>query len=133
MFSIIKWYCEHNGIDLTSGTAFFTKLQLEAFDYRHELLSEVPTACQRLWTSAKTLCDGREFCSIVNEAIRADEEVVMKDLAMFVRGMNELCVVRPGASGNVRKGVVWPKDHILYRGGGLPDEHQGELRIPPAI
>ena len=124
--AIITWYCKRKGIDPSAGDMFFKSLQQEAFEYKHELLNEVPAACQRLWTSAKTFTDKREFCSILNEAIRIDDEAVMKDLAKFVRGMNELCVTRSSASSGGKKvEVEWPKDHKLYRGGGLPNVHQG--------
>jgi hypothetical protein len=39
--------------------------------------------------------------------------------------LNELCVTRAGKAGGLKKDVEWPKDHKLYRGGGLPNEHQG--------
>jgi hypothetical protein len=119
--SIIKWYCKRVNIHKAVGVAFFKELQQEAFEYKHELLNEVPAACQRIWTSAKTLHDEREFCSILNEAIRSDDEAVMDDLVRFTKGLNQLCVTRGGKI----KRVEWPDDHKLYRGGGLPVEHQG--------
>lgn len=125
MEAIIEWYCKRKGIDSALGVAFIKELQKEAFEYKHELLNEVPAACQRLWTSAKKFTDGREFCSIINEAIRLDDEVVMKDLAKFTKGINKLCVIRPENPEMQQAKVQWPKDRILYRGGGLPNAHQG--------
>ena len=63
---------------------------------------------------------GKEFCSILNEALREDDANVMKEAAGLACGLNELCVMR-----GVGAQVVWPKDFVLYRGAGLPDLHQG--------
>ena len=53
-------------------------------------------AAQRLWTSAKTL-RGREFCSIVNGALRDDDDVSEMDpTAALTYAINQmLCVGGP--------------------------------------
>jgi hypothetical protein len=106
------------------------RLEKEAFENKEELLSEVPAACQRLWTSAEHI-KGREFCSILNEAIRLDDPIVSSTVAALARAINCLSIMR-GKSVDVE----WPGDFKLYRGGGLPVEHQSffsvgkEYRVP---
>ena len=81
-------------------------------------MKEIPAACQCLWTSSLTLC-GHEFCSILNEAIRVDDPAISPIITSIVRGINCLSITRKfGANA-----VPWPHDFILYRGGGLPNEH----------
>jgi hypothetical protein len=94
------------------------QLQAEAFHNKDELLSEVPAACQRLWTSALQL-RGREFCSILNEAIQVDDPTISPNVALIVRGINCLTVMREVEG----LPVNWPIDFKLYRGGGLPYQH----------
>ena len=53
---------------------------------------------------------------------------VMKEVTALARGMNELCVTRGMKPGGRGGQVEWPKDHVLYRGGGIPDQHQGGIR-----
>lgn len=90
----------------------------------------MPAACQRLWTSPLTL-QKREFCSILNEAIRLDDPAASPTVGSLSRGINSLSITR----GNQSE-VEWPKDFKLYRGGGLPVEHQSffsigkEYRVP---
>lgn len=115
--AIIHDFCTRNDIPHTEGDKFFNDLQQEAFSNKHELLTEVSSACQRLWTSAKTLQE-REFCSILNETIRNDVSSCMGDVAAICRGINSLCVNRV----NHDLKVEWPADHTLYRGGALPDD-----------
>lgn len=139
MHQIIHDHCKRHTIPTAEGDKLFRELQQEAFDNKHELLMEVPSACQRLWTSAKTL-RGQEFCSILNESIRDDVASCMTDVAVICRGINSLCVMdrsgggttttvnSSGSSSNssnvqsLSRGVEWPADHTLYRGGSLPDD-----------
>lgn len=122
---LISRYCEETGIPKSEGDKFFEELQAEAFSNKHELLKEVPSACLRLWTSAKQLRQ-REFCSILNEMIRADNKYVMDEVTMISRGINSLCATRNSED---KRLVEWPADHILFRGSGLPEDKQ-EFFIP---
>jgi len=116
---VIEAHCHRNKVESSVGMEGFKQLQKEAFDPKtvHELLEEVPGACQRLWTSAVQI-NGKEFCSILNEAIRVDDSECMAAVATLARGINLLCA-------STRKDPVkvsWPSDYLLYRGGGLPDD-----------
>jgi hypothetical protein len=110
------------------AAAFFEALQAEAFQHTGEVLGELPAAAQRMWTSAQRLplgdaAEGREFCGILNEAIRLDEEEGARDTAIVVHTINKLLVTRrAGATGE------FPLDATCWRGGGLPDEHRAFFR-----
>lgn len=78
----------------------------------------VAVAAQRMWTSNKTL-RGRELCSIINAAIRADcDSPLLAPVALIVRAINKMCITRL----SVLHG--YPADGVCYRGSGLPDEHR---------
>ena len=127
MLTIILWFCKRKGITEDEGHTFFRELESEAFENRMDLLNYVAGACQRIWTSGKKLSDRWEFCFILNEAIREDDCEVMEKVGMLAHGLNKLCVrKRNSASCLGKTNVEWPQDYRLYRGGGLPDEHQGE-------
>ena len=70
-----------------------------------------------MWTSSLHL-HGREFCSILNEAIRVDDHLISPNVALIVRGINSLSVNR-----EIGAYVPWPLNNTLYRGGGLPNVH----------
>jgi len=74
----------------------------------------------RLWTSAATL-HGREFCSILNQALREDAEDTIGHAATITHALNAFCVNRRAGGAPVR----WPSAHITYRGTALPRTHHG--------
>jgi len=119
VFKIIEYYCIKTGIQSSLGEVFYRDLEKEAFNQKHELLGEIPYACQRLWTSA--LCTiGKEFCSILNYLIREDDKEIMSEVCLLCKGINKLCT-----EGRVSKTLIaWPKNYILYRGAGLPDKYR---------
>lgn len=80
--------------------------------------------CIRLWTSGEKL-NGREFCSILNEAIRLDDKMVIRHVLTISRGIACLCVV----DRTVRSHVKWPKDNKCYRGSGLPDSKRAFYQV----
>ena len=112
------------------ATDFFGRLQAEVMqrvtaDAQLEVLHEVPSTSQRIWTSAQRLppgSHGAEFCSILNAAIREDHAGCARDTAVLCRSLNELLVTRraPAAGQPVR----FPPGARCWRGGGLPDEHR---------
>jgi len=62
----------------------------------------------------------KEFCSILNYAIRSDNEQLLKPASFICRGINQLCVTR----GKQLQQIKWPDTYISYRGGGFPKEHR---------
>eukprot|EP00668_Euglena_longa_P029577 GGOE01036932.1.p1 GENE.GGOE01036932.1~~GGOE01036932.1.p1 ORF type:complete len:650 (+),score=124.20 GGOE01036932.1:36-1952(+) len=113
--SLIFGYAAHRGIDETKAEAFFRELQDTAFTHVKELLSDIESAAGRIWTSPKRMED-REFCFILNDVIRQDLDKLMPCAATISRAINLLLV-------NVR--LTGGVCGVVYRGGGLPDEHRG--------
>ena len=116
---LIRSYCKEEGIPWKSeGLPFLKKLQKEAMTNAQEYVDEIPQAAQRLWTSALQL-RGREFCFILNKAVRGDDEDTADPAAVLTRAINLLCVTVGGAS---RAAAVHPPDYVCYRGGGFDNQ-----------
>jgi hypothetical protein len=131
---VYRHSARHSGaMTEAEATAYFERLQAEAFQHKDELLSEVAAAAQRMWTSALCLPEvgGREFCGVLNEAIRLDEEADARDTAVVVHTINQLLVTRRTEA----KGE-FPPGGTCWRGGGLPDQHRAffqpgtKFRVP---
>ena len=85
-----------------------------------------------MWTSTKSL-RGKEFCSILNAAVREDtDDELAETAADMARNINMLCVTAGGQAI-----AVHPPDNICYRGGGFDDWYRDffvagrEFRKPP--
>ena len=74
-----------------------------------------PEAVQRMWTSYKQL-QGREFCFILNEAVRGDDKVWAGPAAGLTRAVNQLCVTYGRAA------PAYPPNDECFRGGGFDDQ-----------
>jgi hypothetical protein len=72
-----------------------------------------------MWTSALQL-RGREFCFILNWAVREDAPELADPSAGLTRAINQLCVT-VGVAGHA---AVHPTGNICYRGGGFDDQHR---------
>jgi hypothetical protein len=125
---IIVHYAEQHACTVNEAETaeFFQHLQAEAFRHTDELLNEVAAAAQRMWTSALLLplgdaVNGREFCSILNEAIREDLSETAFDTAIVVRTINQLLLTRRVTDGEQ---VRFPPAATCWRGGVLPDHHR---------
>ena len=85
VYEVVAAYCKAHDINYSYCKEFFQRLQNEAFRVKDELLTEVPAAAQRLWTSPLPLSSmighEKELCNIINEAIRADAPGGMRHLA----------------------------------------------------
>jgi hypothetical protein len=129
---LLMAYCAQHGLDPKHAVAFFQRLEREAFQHKDELLGELDAAAQRLWTSASQLqgcgnAHAKEFCSILNGALRGDGEsgeALLRPAALLARSINQLCITRrpPGAAG---KGMAAfpPEGGVSFRGASLPTEH----------
>ena len=78
-----------------------------------ELVDQIPVASQRIWTSALTL-RGREFCFILNAAVREDAHELADPTAALARAINRLCV--PAGANSGTAAAVHPPDFVCYRG-----------------
>ena len=93
------------------------------------LLGDVPRVAQRLWTSDERLCGegvppalAREFCALLNAALRDDDAEWLAAARPLIWAINRLCVVR----GARPEGALrFPPAHCSFRGGGLPDALRG--------
>jgi hypothetical protein len=95
-----------------------------------EAMGNVPALAQRLWTSDEPLVGegpggggaaARELCALLNAALRADDEALLRAALPLIRAINSLCVVRGARPERL---VRLPPDGRCYRGGGLPDAHR---------
>ena len=71
---------------------------------------------QRMWTSPLQL-RSREFCFILNYAVRSDKEEIADPVARLARGINKLCVSFPPRP-------PFPPNDVCFRGGGFDDQYR---------
>jgi GrpB-like predicted nucleotidyltransferase (UPF0157 family) len=126
MHSFLAIFCHLYGAPASAAKSLFQRLQGEAFENPQELLSEIQVAASRIWTSTQKLqgtCLDKtlnaEFCSLLNRALRDDIAELMPHVAVIVRAINALCIVRRDA-----KTLKFPPNSVSHRGGALPTEHQ---------
>jgi len=130
---IIMWYCSteaarREGVSSEMCKKFFEVVQREAFENVDEVLGQLPSAAQRIWTSAKSILDPPcrlEFCSILNRALFSDSAEAAPHVAVVAQAINKLCIVR--GIRDVSK-LRFPKDGILWRGSSMTDEHKSFFR-----
>jgi hypothetical protein len=115
LHTLIFHYASLRGIDRAKADAFFRELQETAFVHVEELLSDIQSAAGRIWTSPKRM-EEREFCFILNEVIREDIEEPMRHAVCITRAINLLLVCDAAKKPRAVS--------MVYRGGGLPDEHR---------
>jgi hypothetical protein len=129
--NFLKLLCTQHTLPPSAATDLFDRLQTEAFEHPGELLSEIQVAATRIWTSTQKLQGagvGRafnvEFCSLLNRALREDAAEVMPHLAVIVRAINALCIVRRESSS-----LKFPPNAVSHRGGALPKEHHSFFTV----
>ena len=72
-----------------------------------------------MWTSALQLrC--REFCFILDAAVREDIHELADPTAGLTRAINQLCVTT-GVTGHA---AIHPSGNVCYRGGGSDDQYR---------
>jgi hypothetical protein len=115
---IIVTYCQREDIPYeTEGQSFMGELRSEAMANTQG--EDIPLAAQRLWTSVKML-RGREFCSIVNDALRDDYDTSdMDPTAALTHKINSMLCVTTG-----RAAMRYPPNNVCFRGGGFDDRHR---------
>lgn len=129
---LLRAYCSSEGIEWDGdggGDDFFRVLQRDSLQHGEELADheQIKFAAQRMWTSPRQL-RGREFCSIINHALRDDEEEMIRPLASIARAINKLCVHDVGRESFYAE-QNHPPDYICYRGGGFDDRHQAFFTV----
>jgi hypothetical protein len=74
----------------------------------------------------------RELAFIINSLLRMDDEAAAPHLAIIVRAINTLLITRR----MTMEPIKFPEKGVVYRGGGLLDEHRDffqpgrEFRVP---
>ena len=109
---VIQAYCTAQGIpyEEDQGENFFERLQAEAIVHHDDTMTVM---AQRMWTSMLEL-QGREFCYILNDAVRADRDDNMAPFAKIARAINQLCVSMPPRP-------PFPPNDVCFRGGGFDE------------
>jgi hypothetical protein len=113
---LIKAYCGVHGIpyDDDEGEAFFDALRADM-----DAQDSLAAAVQRMWTSYQPL-RGREFCTILNEAVRDDAPDRVAAAAALTRAINQLCVTPDGEEPR----PPFPPEFRCIRGGGFDDSYR---------
>lgn len=85
-----------------------------------ELLTQPQLIALRMYSSAATL-NGREFCSILNEALREDR---LTHTVAVARALSSYLHTRMSRGGGASVAPVrWPAANRVFRGGALPPQH----------
>jgi hypothetical protein len=122
--TLLEKYCGHEDIPWKEeGKPFFKALQEEAMANAQELIGQIPEAAQRMWTSALQL-RGREFCFILNAAVRSDDPELVEATAQLTRAINKLCVTAGGPGPARAPRAVHPPGNLCFRGGGFDDRYR---------
>jgi len=97
----------------------------------------VSKCAEYLWTSGKCILlatylghdmDGqKEFCSILNEAIRIDDAVTTAHVALFARSLNILRVDRTTTANDMQRN--FPRKGKCWRGTGFDMAHQSFFAV----
>jgi hypothetical protein len=120
LIELIRGYCSKENIPWKDeGLPFLQRLQAEAMANAQELASHSGVLLQRMWTSALQL-RGREFCFILNAAVRSDDAETADPTAGVTRAINQLCVTA-GVTGHA---AVHPPGNVCFRGGGFDDRYR---------
>ena len=132
----IHVYCYVHGVtsgpEKAAAEAFAGRLADEAGKHAAggggELTAPVQATAELLWTSASTFSGmgvhDREFCFLLNAAIRQDHPELSPPAAMLSRGINAMCV-----EGRSAVALPFPAEGMTYRGGGFDDSHRGFFSV----
>ena len=91
LHQVLKLYCAGHGFDEAAASAYFKRLETQAFEKTSEVLNQVDQAAQRMWTSPLKLDNvplthQKELCSVINEVIRNDADgELMSSVCVLVR------------------------------------------------
>ena len=126
--ALVQAYAKRNGLSLAAGQAFFATLRTNALASAigggdsAELLQadQLKFIAVRLWTSAAKLGE-REFCSILNDAIRDDDSATIGHAVTIAHALNNFCVTRRHDSATP---TAWPSSNITFRGTAMPRCHR---------
>ena len=123
VYGLITWHMRRAGLSASEADAFYSQIRTNALatamgeDSAAELLQPrlLMFIAVRFWTSADTF-GSREFCSLLNEALRSDAADAIAHAAAITHALNAFCVSRRSGGSRVR----WPPKHLTYRGTAMP-------------
>ncbi len=127
LVTFVHTYCQVHGLisepEQSLAATFVERLQRDVAA-KEAVLGDVGDTAELLWTSAETFRGMREhnkeFCSLLNAAIRSDDARLMPSTAVLVRAINALCVAE-------RKGLAraqFPPNGRTFRGTAFDHEHR---------
>jgi serine/threonine protein kinase len=134
LVTFVHTYCKVHGLisdaQQVAASAFVEKLQRD-ISKRHKkralaaMVGEVGDNAELLWTSAEKFGGmgkqhEKEFCALLNAAIRSDDARLMPCTAALVRAINALCVA--GRQGEAR--AEFPPNGCTFRGTAFSNEHR---------
>ena len=126
---LIADYAQRHHLPAADALSYFQTLQTRALEASahglsgaeavSELLTQPQLVVLRMYSSAETLSDGKEFCSILNEAMREDCATHAVPIA---RALNSYLHTRASRGGGTAS-TQWPEANRVFRGGALPARH----------
>jgi hypothetical protein len=134
---VVKAYCAANRLPKEAADKLFKQIQKDALEkHSDELLDEVPSAAERIWTSARRLradwgvppAHCVEFCTMLNSSIRLDHPGSLPAVATVTKAVNTLlCTSRAGAWSAAGGSAAGRQPSVsattgevdVYRGGGF--------------
>ncbi len=135
LVTFVHTYCHVHGLDSelekVAAARFVEQLQHAVADHHGPhaaaitaMLGEVGATAELLWTSTQIFVGmnqhAKEFCSLLNAAIRSDDERLMPSTALLVRAINALCVAR--RNGEARP--EFPTNGRTFRGTAFDNVHR---------
>jgi hypothetical protein len=133
LVTFVHTYCQVHGLnsalERVAAASFVEKLQRAIAEHHGAralaaVVGEVGATAELLWTSAETFTGMREhekeFCQLLNAAIRSDDAKLMPCTAALVRAVNALCVA--GRKGEAR--AEFPPNGRTFRGTAFSNEHR---------
>ena len=129
---LITWHARRAGLSASEADAFYAQIRTNALTAAmgagsaSELLQpkQLMFIAVRLWTSADTL-GSREFCSLLNEALRNDDADAIAHAAAITHALNAFCVTRRSHGSPVR----WPPEHVTNRGTAMPRDFKSFFTV----
>ena len=135
LVTFVHTYCHVHGLDSelekVAAARFVEQLQRAvAGHHGHHaaaiaaMLGEVGATAELLWTSDEIFVGmnehAKEFCSLLNAAIRSDDERLMPSTALLVRAINALCVARRNGEAQPE----FPTNGRTFRGTAFANAHR---------
>ena len=125
VYDLIVDHARRHALTPADALSFFQTLQanaLEASAHGHagssavaELLTQPQLIALRMYSSAEAL-DGKEFCSILNEALREDQLTRTVAVPRALSSYLHTHMSRDGTAAPAQ----WPAANRVFRGGALP-------------